>query len=127
MKARRDLLFKRRLLQQVSGQLLDRELIERQVAINRVNDPLAKYPGMRPQTVSQITLAVGIPGEVQPVPPPTLAVMGRIQQLINQPFVRLRFQVRDELFHGIRCRRKPREVQIQTPNQRATICLSSRP
>src|SRR5688572_5961104 len=60
MEAGRQPLLKRRLAEQVPGQLLDRELVERQVAIDGVNDPVPIAPGLRPWLVIVVAVRVGI-------------------------------------------------------------------
>ena len=62
-----------------------RELVERQIGIERANHPVAILPG--PFTVLVLfglPLRVGIAGNVQPVAGPMLTVMRRIKQVINQ-------------------------------------------
>ena len=44
MKAGRDFLIERRARQQIAGQLLDRELVERHVRVERADDPVAPRP-----------------------------------------------------------------------------------
>ena len=48
MESRGDSLVERRLLNQVARKLFDRELIERQITVDRLNDPLAINPCVWP-------------------------------------------------------------------------------
>ena len=61
--------------EQVSGQLLDRELIERLVLIERLDHPIAIGPD-DPARVARVAGAVGIAGEVEPLAGPVFAVGG---------------------------------------------------
>ena len=45
----------------------------------KVVDPLAIDPGMRPDTVPQVAVAIGIASNVQPITPPAFAVVWRRQ------------------------------------------------
>ena len=121
MESGRNPLLESGLIKQVAGQLLYRKLIEWQVAVNRVNDPLAINPRVRSQGVSQVAFAVGIPREVQPVASPAFAEMCRAQQLIDELFVGVCYGVSYKGLNGRWRWRESGDVQIQTPNQRATI------
>ena len=68
-----DLLLQRGRGQQVAGQLLDRELVERLVAVDGVDDPVAVKVRVRPQRIVEVAGAVGIAREVEPVPAPAFA------------------------------------------------------
>ena len=56
--SRSDLLVCGRIWQQITCQLLDCKLIEPHVTVQRVNNPLTKPPGHRPQLVSEIAVAI---------------------------------------------------------------------
>ena len=60
--------------QQVAGQLLDRELVERQVGVQGGEYPVAVRPD-RPRRIDAEAVAVGVPGQVQPDAAPPLAVV----------------------------------------------------
>ena len=87
MKGRGQPVQRRRAVEQVAGQLLDREPVERQVRIHRVDHPIAIPPGIGPRIVFLIAVGVGIAGHVEPVPAPALAEVGRIEQPVDQPLV----------------------------------------
>ena len=67
MEARGDALVDSRVGEQVAGNLLDRELIERQVAVEGVDDPVAIRPD-RATTVFLVAVGVGIARLVEPRP-----------------------------------------------------------
>ena len=71
---------------QVAGQLLDREPVERQVAVEGADDPVAKRPGLA-EVVEVIAVGVGIAGRVEPVASAMLAPPGRVEQPGHQRFV----------------------------------------
>ena len=64
--------------QQIPGNLFNDELIERQVAIQRVNHPIAILPDLA-RSVDGVSVGVGVTGDIQPVASPSLAVMLRRQ------------------------------------------------
>ena len=110
MKPGRHELIDRRVGQQVAGELLDRELIERQVAIVRVDHPIAILPD-RPRVVVGVAVAVGVASQVEPVPAPALAVVGRGQQAIDQSLVGVGTLVRQECVDLGDCWRQPEQIQ----------------
>src|SRR5207253_10806822 len=60
------------------------KLVERQVAVERVDDPVAVAPGERPGAVLLVAVAVGIAGAVEPVAAPALPVVRRRQHALHQ-------------------------------------------
>ncbi len=58
--------------QQVAGQLLDGELVERLIAVERLDHPVAVGPDL-PSRVARIAGAVGVARQVEPEPRPVLA------------------------------------------------------
>ncbi len=72
--------------QQVAGELLDREPVERQVAVEGVDDPVAVLPD-RARGVDAVAVGVGVAGQVEPVPRPALAVVRRGEQAVDEPLV----------------------------------------
>ena len=85
VKSRRDLLLHRRIRQQVACNLLDRELVERHVGIQRPDDPVAIGPD-RAVAVALIAIAVGIAGRIEPRRRPPLAILRQSEQAINDTF-----------------------------------------
>ena len=64
-------------LQDIPGDLHAHEFIVRYVVVQRVNDPVAIRPEIVADTVPLKTVALAKPREIQPVPPPALAVVRR--------------------------------------------------
>src|SRR5215510_16556094 len=62
---------------EVARKLLDGELIEGEVAIERIDDPLAIPPGPWPCPILFVAVAVRVAGQVQPETGPFLAIMRR--------------------------------------------------
>ena len=102
IEARRHLLIARRVRQQVAGELLDRELIERQVAVERVDDPVAPRPHAA-VAVDVVAVRVGVAGGVEPRHRHALAVARRLQQRVDAPSRRRRAS-------GRRGTRRPRRA-----------------
>ena len=75
-----------RVRQQVAGELLDRELVERLVGVERPDDVVAVGPD-RARRVVGVAGRVGVAGQVEPHPAPVLAVGGLGEQAIDEPFV----------------------------------------
>ena len=66
--------------------LLDDELVVGQVAVERVDDPVAVEPDLA-RLVLLVAVAVGVAGRVEPVPRPALAVVRRGEQPVDQLLV----------------------------------------
>ena len=108
--------------QHVAGELLDRELIERHVGVEGVDDPIAIRPD-RARPVLLVAVGVGVAGQVEPAPRPALAVMRRSQQSIDQRLVGSRRWVVDEGVDLFGRRRQADQVEVQPPGQRVAIGL----
>src|SRR5690242_14771903 len=78
-----DALLRRRAGQQITGELLDRELIERHVRIDRVDHPIAVRPD-RTIAVLLVAIRVGVAREVEPLARPTLAILRRGKKAVDQ-------------------------------------------
>src|SRR5262249_15161086 len=61
--------------QQVARELLDGELVERHIAVERFDHPLPPAPGPRAGAVFFIAVAIGVSRQVQPVTRPFFAVV----------------------------------------------------
>ena len=94
LKPEATLLIERAVGKQVAGQLLDRELIERHVAIEGVDHPIAKRPHLA-IIVDMNAVGVGIAGGIEPIATPMFALARRGQQPIDIFFIGVgRFVVR---------------------------------
>ena len=109
----------RRARQHVAGDLLDRELVERQVAVERVDHPVAILPDAAP-VVFLVSVRVGVAREIQPRPRPPFAVVRRGQQPIDDPVVRVRLWCRRET-------RRARRATAEARSDRATRAGAASP
>src|SRR3954465_16089859 len=73
MEGGRQPLHRRGIGKQVTGDLLDRESIERHVFVEGGDDPVAPTPGRGTRAVDLETVGVGVPGLIEPMPAPPLA------------------------------------------------------
>ena len=122
MKSGGDELIVAWLIEQIARELFACELIERHVAVQRANYPVAITPN-RARLVISITGAVCIAREVQPLPRPVLAIRRLGQQAVDQFPVSLRGLVRDKRLHLIRRRRQSREIQTHASYERMLVRL----
>src|SRR6185369_15869790 len=74
MKAGGDLLTDCGIREHVARDLLDRELIERHIAVESIDNPIAILPH-HPALVFLITVRVGVSRKVKPRPSPSLPVL----------------------------------------------------
>ena len=118
-----DLLVERGVWQQITGELFDREAIERHVGVERLHDPVAVGPHL-PLVVEVETVGVGIAGDVEPVAGHLLAMMGALQQTIDHFLIRIGRRVGDEGIDLRWRRRKPRQRKRQSPDERRPVGLS---
>ena len=100
--------------EQVTCQLLYGKLVKRQISIDRVDEPIPPAPSMRTRQVLFVTVAVGVPGQIEPLHRPLLAKVGRPQQSINQFHIEIRRLVTDELLDLSRRRRQAGQVERHT-------------
>ena len=121
MKGRREFLHRGRIRQQIASDLLDRELIERQVAIDRVDDPVAPAISIGPRIVLLVTVAVGVASHVEPMPSPPLTEVRRFEQPINEFLVGVRSLVIHKRIDFFDSRRQTKQIEIQSPNERDSI------
>lgn len=120
-----DLLLLGSVGQQVAGKLLDGELVERHVGVQRLDHPIAEGPNL-PQVVALETVRIGVPRQVEPRPRPALAELRRRQQPIDQFVVGFGTLVRRERGNLVRRRRQPNQVQRDAANERRTFRLRRR-
>ena len=70
-----DPLFDSCVRQEITGDLLDGELVERHVAVEGIDHPMTPAPGVGPQRVALIAVAVSVAGGIEPMHSPFLSVM----------------------------------------------------
>ena len=121
----RDLLRPRRVRQQIAGELLDGELVERQVPIERRDDPLAPRPHLA-QAVVVIAARIRVTRLVEPRHRHALAVSGPREQAIHQLLVSVRALVREEGVHVRDARWQAGQVQRHAADERLAFCLGLR-
>ena len=78
---------------EIAGQLFDGELIEGQIAVKRIDHPIAMTPCMRPMPVVSVSVAIRVTCHIQLVPAPTFAKVRRGQQTIDQSLIGIRPRV----------------------------------
>ena len=113
-------------VEQIAGDLLDGKTVERQVAVERLDHPVAIGPGGVTERIRTKTGRVRVARDVHPHARPALAIRGRREQAIDQPVVRVWRRVGDELLHLVRRRRQTGQVQRRPANQRVLIRLRRR-
>ena len=102
MKRRGDELVVRRIRQQIARVLLDGELIERHVRVQRTDDPVAVGPNLT-RLITRIAGGVRVACQVQPLAGPVLAVSGLIEIKFHRIAQFGPFKTRQL----VQCRRQP--------------------
>ena len=98
--------------QHIADQLLDGKLVEGQVSVEGIYDPVTIGPDGS-SAVLLIAVRIGVASGVQPVSGPSFTVVGRGQQSINQPFVGFGGTVLEKSAQLLNCRRKANQVEIE--------------
>ena len=109
MEAGGNQLVHRRVRQQVTRDLLERELVEGQVAVERVDHPVAVGPHLA-VVVDVDAMGVGIARGVQPVASAVLAVALGGEQDVKVALVGARLVVVHEGVHDLRARGQAGDV-----------------
>ena len=105
----------------ITGELLADEMVVGLVVVESTNDVIAITPGIRLVAVALVAVRLGEADEVEPMPPPLFAVMGRGKQAIHERFPSLRRSIGDECLDLLRCRRQPREIVVNAPDERVFV------
>ena len=113
-------------VQHVAGDLLPDELVVGQVAVERLDHPVAVAPGVVADVVALEALALAEPDDVEPVPRPALAVAGRGEQAVDQLLVGAGRRVGDEPLDLLRLGRQADQVEGEPADQRAPVGLGRR-
>ena len=74
-------------LDQVAGDLLHDEPVERQVGIEGPHEVVAVHPGVLGRHVPLVAVGVGVVDDVHPVAGLVLAVVGAGEKRLDEPFV----------------------------------------
>src|SRR5438105_12685790 len=101
----------------VPRDLLAKETIIRFVFVERFDDVIAIAPDVGPRFILFETLALGVAGEVQPMPRPAFAVMGRGQELLDHLLEGLRRSVGQESIHFLWSWRQADQIEIRPAQQ----------
>ena len=100
---------------QVAGHLLLHELVERPIAVERVDHIIAISPGiLEDEAAKRERFAKA--GDVQPVPAPALAKLRRGQQPVHQSLVAVGRCGRSDMRRSARRRRQSDQIEIEPPN-----------
>ena len=125
MEARGDLLRLRRVRQHVAGELLNRELIEGHVGVDRPDHPVAVSPDGS-LGVLRVAGGVSVASQVEPDTRPALSVALRGQQAIHQALIGSVALIVDKGIHLRDRRRQTGQVKREPANHRMTIRFGSR-
>ena len=103
--------------QEVAGDLLLKEPVVRLVLVEGGHHVVAIPPGLGVSDVLVHPVGVGVPGQVEPVPPPPFAVSGRPEQAVDGPLEGLRRLVGQESGHFLGGGGKSGEVERRAADQ----------
>src|SRR5207249_8582235 len=69
----------------VGGELFNNKPVERQILVERADNVVAVRVGVGVAAflLENVALGVGVTGDIEPVPSPTLAVAGRTEQAVH--------------------------------------------
>ncbi len=109
-------------LEQIAGQLQADELVVGQVAVQRVDHPVAIAPGIGSQQVVFESVRLGKPGQVEPMLGIALAVRRRRQQPVHQLLIRVWRIVAQECLDLFRRWRQTGQIKAHTAQQRGSAC-----
>jgi hypothetical protein len=92
------------------------ELVEGEVMVERIDDPVAIAPGLGQFATGRAGLrvgvvVVGVSGYIEPVPRPSLAVIRRCQEAIDDLLERRSRTIRNERRDRLGGRREPGQVE----------------
>ncbi len=120
METRGNLLLNRRVRQQVARKLLDRKPVKRQITIDCVDHPVPPPPGVGTRPVFLVTVAVGVPGQIEPVASTALAEVRRVEQVIDECLIPAGVCVGllRPLLQFFRLWRQADQIEMQSPDER---------
>ena len=113
--------FRLILSQNVARNVFTYELIKWLVLVERLNHIVAKRPELVDEEVLLKSVALAEPYDIQPMSPPSLAVVWRSQKTVKKSFVGLWIFVGNKVGDFFGRWRKPQQVVSCPPNKRATI------
>ena len=110
----------RRVRQQIARKLFARELVERHVLVERVDDPLAVFPDAAFR-IDMVAMRVGVARRIKPVTRLVLAVSRRVEQTVHQLWVGVWIPIGKECVHFLWCGRQAGQVVARPSNQRGPV------
>ena len=117
-----NLLIGRDVRQQVASDLKNRELVEGEILVERLHDPVAVQPHLT-FVVEMKAMRVAVTSVVEPVAGHLLAVVRALQQPRHQLLVGVGRTVGDEGIDLVRCRRQAGEGKRQPSDERGPVGL----
>ena len=123
VKRRGDALVQSGIRQQVAGNLLNGELIERHVLLERFNHPIAPAPHIA-RAIGLIAVCIRVPGRLHPTKSHALGIARRRQQTVDRLLVSIRGVVVEERLYIFRGRRQTGEIQGHAPDQPGPVSLN---
>ena len=107
-------LFDRIVFEDVSGEVLENELVVGLVLVEGVDDVVAEAPGIGEDEAASATAGFRVAGDIEPMPPPTFSELGTGEEVIDDVFEGGGGVVGEEGPHLFRRRRKPDEVVVNS-------------
>ena len=104
------------LRQEISRQLLDGELVERQIGIQGSDHPVAIGPEAA-EVIPLITMRVSVAGQIEPHAGPTNPELVATEQPVDQPLVSIGIWLGKECCPLLQTRRQPCQVKGNPPQQ----------
>ena len=95
----------------VAGHLLPQERVVWLVGIEGVDHPVAVAPRMGAELIALVAMAVGVVGDIEPVPRPPFPVGRRRQEAIDEPLESIGGSISLEGGHLVRRRREADEIE----------------
>ena len=105
----------------VTRNLLEHELLEGHVGVERADQVVAIHPGVLRRGIPLVAVGVGVMHHVHPMPCPTLAEVRAVEQRLHQLVVSARRGARGETLHVLRLGWQSRECKTQPAGERAAI------
>ena len=78
---------------------------------------------MGAQLVFVVAVGVAVVHDIQPMPRPTLAIMWRCEQRLDQILIRIWIRITDKHLHVLRQWRQPHQVNVEPPNEGAFVSI----